>query len=291
MNYILLVLKGMFIGGTMLIPGVSGGTMAMAIGVYQDLISSIANIRKAFKKCLLIILPFAIGGILGAVLLSSPIEYLLNKFHLPTMYFFLGSVVGGVPLILKKAFYNDGEKHFFFKDVICLILGIFFTVVIGMIPEGIIASSTPSGIEGILILLAVGFICSIALILPGISTSYLLLIFGIYDSVLIAFSTFDVYYLLPLVIGALIGIVGFSKFMESQMRLHPRATYVLILGFVIGSILQLYIKPVINISDLSVKLIPQQMWTLPTKAEWVLAPVLFIVAYIVMFLLSKIKEK
>lgn len=275
MDYLIYFLKGLFIGGTMLIPGVSGGTMAMALGLYGKLISSVANIKNKFKDGIAVLLPVALGGLLGAILLSSPIETLKTSFMLPTMYFFVGSIAGSVPMILKNAFSKSESKKFSIKDAVYIVIGIAVPVCIHILQftfEKSSALSEQTGIVGILVGLVIGGICAISLSLPGISTSYMLLLLGVYDRVLNAFSKLDILYLLPMAVGALIGLFLFSKFMEKQLKYHPRASYTLILGFIIGSVLLVF------------------PYTLPSGFEWIICPLLFALSFIAMYMLSR-KQK
>lgn len=287
MKYVIWGLKGMFIGGTMLIPGVSGGTMAIILGVYQRLLHTVANIKKDFKNSLLTLLPFALGGALGAVILAYPIEKLLLMFPLPVMYFFIGSVAGGIPLLLRKAFADENKRSFKLKDVIAILLGVAVTLVFSIIPENILDVSGTSGIVAFLIFFAIGIICSLTLMLPGISTSYMLLILGAIGTVYRAFETLDVSVLLPMVLGALLGMLLFSRLIEAQLRLHPRTSFLTIFGFIIGSVVQLVIKPVVALDPFSIRFVPQTLSALPAGIEWVICPLLFALAFTLMFMISK----
>ncbi len=287
MKQVLLALKGMFIGGTMLIPGVSGGTMAIVLGVYQKLLHAVANIRKDFKSSILVLLPFALGGVAGAMLLASPIEKLMLTFPLPVMYFFIGSVAGGVPLLLRKAFAGENKRSFKLKDVAAIVLGIAVTLVFSVIPENILDLSGSSGVLSFVLFFVIGTVCSLTLMLPGISTSYMLLVLGVINTVYKAFETLDVLVLLPMVLGALFGMLLFSKLIESQLARHPRTSFLTIFGFIIGSVVQLVIKPVVTVSPFAIRFVPQTMCALPSGIEWLLCPLLFAAAFVVMFMISK----
>ncbi len=287
MKYVFLALKGMFVGGTMLIPGVSGGTMAIILGVYQRLLTAVANIKNDFKNSIFTLLPFALGGGVGAILLASPIESLLESFPLPVMYFFIGSVAGGIPLLLRKAFAGENKRLFKLKDIFAIVLGAAVTLVFSVIPENAFDVSASSGIAAFLIFFAIGIVCSLTLILPGISTSYMLLVLGVMGTVYKAFERLDVSVLFPMVLGALVGMLLFSRFIESQLRLHPRTSYLTIFGFIIGSVIQLVIKPVVSLSPVSLRFSPQALYALPIGTEWVICPLLFAVAFTLMFMISK----
>ena len=91
--------KGAVIGGTMLIPGVSGGSMAMMMGIYDKLIMAVSNFRKDMKKHFFFLLWFCIGAGLGMLIIARPLLHLLEVFPYPTQFFFIGAVVGCVPII------------------------------------------------------------------------------------------------------------------------------------------------------------------------------------------------
>lgn len=96
-NFIHIILKGMCVGSTMLIPGVSGGSMAMILGIYDKLISSVSSFLKHKKESALFLGLFLLGGIVGILLFARPMEYLLKHFTITVMYFFIGTAAGGMP--------------------------------------------------------------------------------------------------------------------------------------------------------------------------------------------------
>ena len=99
-----ILLKGAWVGGTMTVPGVSGGTMAMVLGIYDRLISSVSRVFKEPKQSIPFLLWFALGGAGGILLFSRGISLLLSsRWEVPARFFFLGAVGGGIPLIFKEA--------------------------------------------------------------------------------------------------------------------------------------------------------------------------------------------
>ena len=99
---LLLFLKGCVFGVANIIPGVSGGTIALTMGIYEDLIKAISNIRKKFKKSMALLIPFGLGAIASILLLSKVIKFCLDRYETPTILFFLGLIIGGIPLITKN---------------------------------------------------------------------------------------------------------------------------------------------------------------------------------------------
>jgi len=233
MKYIILTLKSAVIGATMLVPGVSGGTMAMMLGIYQGIIRALGALKS--KKNLVIMALFLAGGALGMFLFARPLSHLLERFPMPVMYFFTGAVAGGVPLIVKKARITR------FSPALCIypVLGALVIWGISLIPEGLLSSAN-GGIFGILLLFASGLVAALALILPGISVSYMLLLLGVYEQVMQALTTFSFGSLMPLLIGILAGVVLFAKCLDFVMERHPKPTYLIILGFILASCVEIF---------------------------------------------------
>ncbi len=224
-------IKAMVIGGTMLIPGVSGGSMAIILGVYNKLITAVSSFFKHKRLSVIFLAIFLAGGVLGMVLFAMPLEKLLNTYRLPTMYFFIGAVVGGTPLIIKEA----KLKSFSPKIIIYTLVGMVLVGGFEKIPTGWF-DADPEGFTGFLILTLAGFIGAIALVLPGISVSYMLLLMGLYEEVIGAIKAVDVFYLLPMIIGLGAGVITTTWILETLMTKHPQGTYLIILGFVLGSV-------------------------------------------------------
>jgi len=234
---LLVIFKGFFIGGTMMVPGVSGGSMAMILGIYNRLIESIANFRKSPAKNIVFLIKFCIGAVLGIALFSKfIITPLLDLFPLQVSYFFLGSVAGGVPMIYKTA----GVRKFSLNAIIYPVIGIIFVLLIAIIPEGIFTPGATLTLGNILLQIFGGIIIAIGLILPGISVSQLLLMLGLYGSIISAMDTFNVLPFLPLAFGVIIGSLLSAKIMDKAMQKYPEATYLIVFGFLLGSLPELF---------------------------------------------------
>lgn len=235
-NNIMTIIKGIIVGGTMLVPGVSGGSMAMILGIYNKLVFSVSSFMKNKKENFFFLALFSLGGGLGILLLANPILYLIERYPMPMLYFFLGAVAGSIPLILNQA----GVKAFSWKVPFYIILGLLSVLILAMLPKGMFQTNMEIGISSFLLLSLSGFIAAVALILPGISVSYLLLIMGLYDSTMRAISEFYLPFLIPLGFGLLLGIVLTTKVLEHAMNKYPQAAYLIILGFVLGSMIEVF---------------------------------------------------
>lgn len=227
------IIKGFCIGATMLVPGVSGGSMAMILGIYQDLIAAVSSFFK--KKNLLFLVLFLIGSLSGMVLCAKPLLTLIEWFEKPVMYFFMGAVAGSVPMIYRKAQVGRPTVSTF----VYLILGIALVLSFAFMPSTLF-SAPPAGIWGYVIQIVGGVIVSIALVLPGISVSYMLLLMGLYETVMTALGSLQFVSLIPLGIGLVGGILLTTRLLEAAMVRFPKPTYLIILGFVLGSVIQVF---------------------------------------------------
>ena len=252
-------IRGLVIGASMLIPGVSGGCMAIILGIYDELISAVSNIRKAFVRNSLFLLNYLVGGLVGVVLLSEPLLRLLEWQEVPCRFFFVGAIIACIPPLYKRAVYGGREKSPGFKldginiegsviiqkrqklkvtNIIAGIIGAVVGISLQYIPADLFTPSEDMGITTYIALFFAGIVLAVALVLPGISGSYMLLIFGIYDITLNAIKEFDIAFLLPIVIGALIGTFGSAKIIDNLINRHPQFIFLLIIGFMIGSLYQ-----------------------------------------------------
>ncbi len=259
--------KGLIVGSTMMVPGVSGGSMAMILGVYDRLIHSVSSFFEDIKGNIKFLLVFGIPALLGMFLFASPLESLINAYEKPMMFFFIGIVLGGCPLIFREA----GIEKVTWKEVLNLAIGAVIVVAISFLPKNLFASTT-GGFSGFMILFIGGIIVSIALILPGISVTYMLLVLGIYKGVLQAVGNINIPYLLPLAVGLIAGIIFLTKALETAMKRFPKPTYMIILGFVLGSVGQVFPG-------------------VPTGIEIPICLLLGIAGFVIIYFLSKLEEQ
>jgi len=275
-NLISYVIKGIIIGGSMLMPGVSGGTMAITLGIYDELIEGVNTLMARKTTKLLMLIATAVGGILGLLLLANPLLKLIELFPNPTMFFFIGAVVGGMPIMIKKSNQvAEGKKKAFGVDVVLYIASGFILVyLLSMIPEGTFIFDENAGVLSWIILIIAGIVAAVALVLPGISVSYMFLVLGIYEDVLLAsLKSFDLGYLIPLGLGLLLGVALTTKSLETCMNKFPRATYNIIVGFIIASVIEAFPG------------LPENI------LEWVICPVLFIAGFGIIYALTLKEEK
>lgn len=240
------ILKGMVIGVANIIPGVSGGTMAVSMGIYDKLIHCVTHIMKEFKKSVKFLIPIGIGMVLALVGLSFVIEAAFEHFPAQTNLLFIGLIVGGLPAITKKI---NGQKIRLGYLVGAIL---FFALVVGLaaVGEGNGADADMTfNFINVLKFFGVGVIASATMVIPGVSGSMMLMLMGYYQPIIETISTFvkalvafDVPVLLqccgvlvPMGLGIVIGIVVIAKVIEIIFDKFPMYAYWAIIGLIVAS--------------------------------------------------------
>lgn len=230
------VLKGILTAFALLVPGVSGGTMMIILNVYDQAIEAMSQLisgKIVHKK---LMFQLVVGGLIGIIFFASSIERLISRFPMQMSYLFLGIIVAGIGAFIKKIDFKKIKVSYliyFLGGLVIAAMTTFFNT------DSLIAGE-PTGIQYLILILISGIIIAVALILPGISTSFLLLSLGMYDDTLRAFSHLDLAYIVPLAIGVIFGLLLTTKFLEYLLKSHPTPTYLMILGFVLGSLTTVY---------------------------------------------------
>ncbi|MGW7996740.1 DUF368 domain-containing protein [Staphylococcus xylosus] len=234
--------KGFAMGTTDLVPGVSGGTIALLLGIYDDFIRSISGIfSKRFWESLKFLIPIGLGMVIAIGVLSKLINYLLSTHTVPTMFFFIGLIGGIIPYLLKTSKF---KQTFNTLHYILLVLGIVIIVAITLLNNGDKhAGETLTLNSGLVIKYFIAGMCaSSAMLLPGISGSFMLLVFGVYGTVMFAISEFmslnfaAIPILLTVGFGVICGFLFSSKLIQYLLSYYTFLTYALIIGFVVGSL-------------------------------------------------------
>lgn len=236
-NYLIIIVKGMLMGIADLVPGISGGTIALITGIYKDLITALNNLTfknikfnflKNSKKNKFDILAFlAVGISLSILLFSNIILFLLDNYINEVSSFFFGLIISSVFILLNKI------KGIKISDILILVLSAL------IISQVLKLNSINQEITFAYIFIC-GFICSSAMILPGISGSYILLILGVYHFVLKKLNTLfdsDSYlYISSFIFGGAVGIITFSRIIKWLFKSYEKRTMVVMIGFIIGSV-------------------------------------------------------
>ncbi|EOB8150449.1 DUF368 domain-containing protein [Staphylococcus aureus] len=270
------ILKGFAMGTSDLVPGVSGGTIALLLGIYNQFIASISGIfSRRFWPSFTFLIPIIIGMLLAMGSLSNLFNYLLSQHHIPTMFFFGGLIIGIVPYLLKISNY---KTSFTTKHYMMVIAGIAILIAITLMNNGDKhAGETLTLSTGLIIKYFIAGMCaSSAMLLPGISGSFMLLVFGVYGTVMLAISEVvklnftGLPILLAVGFGVLAGFIISSKIIQYFLTHHKLMTFALIIGFVVGSLFAVFPG-------------------LPTNiVMWFVSLVVFIIGFIVSLTLGRI---
>ena len=246
------ILRGAVIGVANIIPGVSGGTMMVSMGIYDTLIHCITHLFSDFKKSIKTLLPYAIGMLVGIVALASLLTFLFDNYPLPTYTAFIGLILGGLKPLLNKV---DKKK----LNVVSIgIFVLFFALIVVMAMTGDVTNPESINVDlgQMLILLVMGCIASATMIIPGVSGSMVLMLLGYYTPVLNAVSGLKdavfamdfaamlnpVLTLAPFGLGVVLGIFGVAKLIEVLVARVPTPTYCGVLGLVIASPVAILIR-------------------------------------------------
>lgn len=238
MNWIKNLLIGAVIGISNVIPGVSGGTMAVVFGIYDKVISSVTNFFKDWKNNTRFLGTLAVGAVLGILLFTNLIKFCLDTYPQQTKFFFIGLIIGTAPLIYNKATETKLNKLNILWFVIAFALA--FSMAWMGDPESNGTLITNINGMNIVKLFGAGFIAAATMILPGVSGSFVLLLLGLYDSVIEAVTTFNIPVLAVVGVGVVAGFLLMTKIIETLFRKYPQTAYCAILGLVIGSVYTIY---------------------------------------------------
>jgi len=238
----LLALKGGVIGIANIIPGISGGTMAVALGLYEEIISTIIRLTEKQNenrvRDLWYLSTIGLGSLISILLLSRVLEYLLLSYFQLTMIFFMGLILGSLPTII-----DFKHKSFSLSDITFLALGVLPVLFLsenGNAEARVVVIDTLNNHVFLVKIFFAGIVAGGAMIIPGISGSLILLVIGLYYPLIYAIKNM---LLLPLGscgVGVAIGIILFSKIIHYLLKHYENKTKLAILGLIGGSFIKLY---------------------------------------------------
>lgn len=260
MKYINELLKGVIIGVANILPGISGGMLAITMGVYDTIIHAVTQLFKEPIKSIRTLFPYGIGAVAGIVFLSLAFEYLFHTYPLQTKLSFLGLIGGGLPALFQKSFnkeHPDRNKGILTAAITCGVV-----ILITFLAESVIASGRDTGVEiltgvdyltsgryWMITLFFVGLLAAATMIVPGVSGSMIMMMLGFYEPILQtnnacirALSTMNfqslflnVMVLIPYFAGMAFGIFFFAKVVERLLTKHECQMYRIIIGLVFSS--------------------------------------------------------
>lgn len=245
---LLLVLKGFILGIANIIPGVSGGTLALTLGIYERLIDAISHFFKNLKENIIFVLCLGIGILISLALFSNVIGYCLDNYKFATILFFIGFILGGMPLLFKKL-----KGTFNIKNMIFFLITFSIVMIMTFMSAGdkTISLNNLTFVRLVSLFFS-GMLASASMLLPGISGSFVLMLIGYYYPIINAIREFtklqnllhNVILLSTAGIGIIIGIIIAAKLIEYLLKKYEIPTYYGIIGFVISSIISIFITAV-----------------------------------------------
>lgn len=239
------IIYGAIIGVANIIPGVSGGTMAVILGVYDKLIQSISNFRTDFKNSLKFLIPIGIGAGAGILIFAKIIEYCIGSFPVATNMVFIGLIVGSIPMIYGKCSEGKLKVSSILSLLICLAIMIYMGV--AQPDDSTAGIITTLSVSSFIRIFVASFISAGAMIIPGISGSFIMLLLGMYTTILTAISALNILILIPVCLGCGLGILGCAKLIDKLFAHFPQQTYGGILGLMIGSIFVIFPSYTLNV--------------------------------------------
>ena len=272
-------LNGLAFGITETIPGVSGGTIAIILGFYNELIETVNHFTEDYRKYVRFLIPLIIGIAAGILLFSSIINYLLANFSFPTMSFFIGLIAGIIPHIFSKV--KERGQRFKPKEILLIIIPFLILLVISGL-KGVSVTNPAEAINNIdvpfmIFIFFAGIIAAAALVIPGISGSFVLLLLGIYPLIIYSISSIRIFLadvtnvqlminickvLAPLGIGVIIGGLSMARLIEKLLKNYHKIIYSVILGLLLGSVCVLFKEPMVYKSGMPAAMIVAGIVTL-----------------------------
>ena len=235
MKYIVNCIKGIAIGVGAIIPGVSSGVICVILGVYEDLLDSVLNIFKNFKENIKYLLPITVGVLIGMVLFGKILNYLFYEYPIQTNFTFIGLVLGSIPSLLKQV---KKKEKFKFYYIFYLLIAVTIGLVMVIMERYIVTSASDK--FSFFYLFFAGMCMSAGVVVPGVSSTVILMILGVYSAYITSVARVYLPVLVPIGIGLFIGSLIWMKLVKLLLDRFYVQTFYSIIGFTIGSVFVLY---------------------------------------------------
>lgn len=228
--------KGIAIGSGAILPGISSGVLCVIFGIYETLLNCVLNFFKNIKYNLKILLPIGLGTFCGILIFGNILRYTFYAYPLQTKFIFIGLILGSIPELLKKVCQKQTFKlHYLIIICFSFFIGVFLVLI-----ENHIHISNSSNEYSFLFLVFSGLLMSAGVIIPGISSTLILMLLGVYDSYLISIASLYIPFLIPLGIGLVVGCIICMRLIKFLLDKFYAPTFYSIIGFTLGSIFVLY---------------------------------------------------
>lgn len=235
MSYISNFVKGIAIGAGAILPGISSGVLCVVFGLYEKLLDSVLGFFKNVRENIKFLLPIFLGAILGVLVFSKILSLLLYYYPTQTKSTFVGFILTSVPSLIRDA---NKKQKFRLRYILYLLFALFLGIFTVILEKNLSLSANSSFNYFYLILC--GFLMSIGVVVPGVSSTIILMLLGVYSAYLTSVSNLYFPILVPIGIGLIIGAFIFMKLTKYCLNHYYSQTFYTIIGFTLGSILVIW---------------------------------------------------
>jgi len=236
-SFLFRVFCGFSLGMGVFAPGVSGSVLAIILGIYEKLIDIISNPFKEFKKNVVYLIPMGIGAAISFVLFILFFSHLFDHYERATYFLFMGLIAGNLPVIYREANMDGFKKHYVLGVLPAFALSIIVSQMQFLFPSGQFILSNEYLLVGFS-----GLVSGIASLIPGMSISMILMLFGVYNRLMHAAKSLEI---LPLAITGvcfLLTMVASSRLIKHILKRYHNFAYFMVLGFMAGSLVGIFMN-------------------------------------------------
>ncbi len=241
---VVLLLKGGAIGVANIIPGVSGGTLAVVLGIYDRLIESISRFfdrPEKRKEYIFFLVKVFSGAVAALVLLAKVMDLMLTEHFHKTMFLFMGLILGGIPAVIR----SHGDMKIRTSRILAFIIGVILVLGISVVGkaqghDSMTVVPAVQGTSSYVMLAIAGFLAGGAMIVPGVSGTFILVLMGQYVIIIGAIKDLAMKPLGFVALGAVAGVMVFSRIIEICLEKIPSVTYYFILGLILASFYKIF---------------------------------------------------
>ncbi len=234
-DFVKKILMGFVIGIAAITPGLSAGVIAAAAGLYEPAVHAIVNIRKEFRKSVVFLMPLGIGAVLGILLFSKVMKELMVSSKFIVLYIFLGLIAGSIPALVKEANSSGFRKRYLLATVIAFILVIYAERNAAWLPNQADAAQS-----NIVLTIICGAVLAFGTIVPGISSSIILMRLGMYEMLLSALADINIKVLAIAGVGFAVTALVIIKLVDILFSRFRGFAYYAVIGFLIGSMVMVF---------------------------------------------------
>lgn len=229
------ILIGTLIGAGAIVPGVSSGVICVILGIYENLLNAVLNIKSDFKENIKIIAPIGIGAIIGVVIFGKIIKNLLYQYPTQVSFLFMGLVIGSIPELINQ---TNKKRKFELNNCVYLIVSAIVGIAMVILERNISIHENEQ--FSVLYLFIAGICMSAGVIVPGVSSTVILMILGVYSAYLTSIAEMYLPVLIPIISGLAIGSLLCMKLIKFLLDNYYTKTFYSIIGFTLGSVFVLY---------------------------------------------------